>query len=230
MSMAKLLIEKDWLLSATWINSPCSVMMRPKCKLLQGWSKMWCGQQRKHWKGKRSSFKQRLRSEGWEKILCVLTSPFGPYKWQGTAEWPWHCDCSASLRWGEVQGWAAALGKQEQTVLVPELHASFISLPAGQGMLCFACRAMQCGAWHMNLHGGIAIKCLNCTNSGAIWCKCLYGSWLQDRITVLQRAGESTALMAWHKVTEREAEDWKYLLGFPWPWCRVGYEGNTKDE
>ena len=52
MATTKLLIEKDWLLSATWINSPCSIIMRPKCNALQCQGEMcFCGQ-RKHWKEK----------------------------------------------------------------------------------------------------------------------------------------------------------------------------------
>lgn len=55
---------------------------------------------------------------------------------------------------GEVQ--ATTVGNQEQTVVVPGLHASFGSLPVRPGMLCFACRATWHGARDMNLRDGIA--------------------------------------------------------------------------
>lgn len=97
----------------------------------------------------------------------MFTSPFGhPSAWgqqsgRGTGA---ALHSSGEERFGH---WAPAMGKQEQTVVVPELQASFNSPPVGPGVLCCACRATWCGARHVNLREGIAIKCLNCTNSAA---------------------------------------------------------------
>lgn len=53
MVVTKLLTEKHWLLSTTSVNSPHSIIMRPKCNPLQGQGEMCFWQQRKQWKKKR---------------------------------------------------------------------------------------------------------------------------------------------------------------------------------
>lgn len=73
-------------------------------------------------------------------LPLVHTSAWGQQSGYGTA--------AALHSSGEerFRRWAAPVGKQEQTVVVPELHASFNPLPVGPGVLCFACRATWCGA------------------------------------------------------------------------------------
>lgn len=100
----------------------------------------------------------------------------------------------------ELHSLSCNYGNQEQTVLVPELHSSSNSLPARPSTLRFACRAIWHGAWDVNFRGGNAVKCLNCSNSTTIWCKCLYG--LGQNHTALESCMLwSTALMDWHKKT-----------------------------
>lgn len=64
--------------------------------------------------------------------------------------------------------WTVTMRKQEQTVVVPGLHASFNSLSVRPSMLCFACPAIWHGARDVNLRDGIAIKCLNWSISSII--------------------------------------------------------------
>lgn len=81
-------------------------------------------------------------------FLSRRTSPWGQQSGHGSVI------ALRSSGSGEVQ--AVTMGNQEQTVVVPGLHASFDSLPIRRSMLCFACRATWHGAWDVNLRDGIA--------------------------------------------------------------------------
>lgn len=141
--------------------------MRAKCNPLQGQADMWFWQQRKQWKGKRSSFSMlRPRchaSMEWDPKdgmrLSVLTSSFHPCSF--------HCQSCLSPQglWGQQDGrgsatarrfsgirelrhWAVNMRKQEWAVVASGLQASCNPFPVRPDKLCMAePYSMMCETW-----------------------------------------------------------------------------------
>lgn len=141
--------------------------MRPKCNPLQGQAGVWFWQQRKQWKGKKSSFSMLhpccCASMQWDPKggmwFNVLTSSFHPcsFHFQSCLSlwglWGQQdgCGSATARRFSgirELSHWAVNVRKQEWSVLASGLQASCNSLPVRPDKQCMAePYSIMCEMW-----------------------------------------------------------------------------------